>query len=292
MSNNSLYNSEWLKGEYKLEISAYYYREWKDFQMPSHEHDRIEIMYVMKGSCIVDVMDHPLELKTGDMILIDSMIPHQLVIEKDEPCRMLNIEFTFKRWEMGFPAFNAIVRDTKNIRKILDYRLPYVVIKDSDEVYPALWSLIVELNGKNHDREYLIQLLFSQLFIRLANLICTKMENKEDYSGLYSKKLIHYMHHNYDKPLAVDQLAAYMHLHPNYLHRIFKAETGKTIMGYLTEIRIEKAKMLLEQTDILIIDLSGYIGINSRQYFSYVFKKHTGMSPLEYKKSRVIQVSE
>ena len=59
-----------------------------------------------------------------------------------------------------------------------------------------------------------------------------------------------------------------------------------SITEYLTELRVEKAKMLLARTDVPIIEVADYIGLNSRQYFSMLFKKMTGMSPAAYRKSK------
>ena len=58
---------------------------------------------------------------------------------------------------------------------------------------------------------------------------------------------------------------------------------GVTPNEYLTRLRMEKAEMLLARTDIPIIEISGYVGINSRQYFSFLFKKHTNATPSQYR---------
>ncbi|MNC19886.1 Bifunctional transcriptional activator/DNA repair enzyme AdaA [compost metagenome] len=104
-------------------------------------------------------------------------------------------------------------------------------------------------------------------------------------TGLYVKQIIEFLHQNYDQPIQVGDVASAVNLHPGYMQRIFKTRTGKTIISYLTEVRIEKAKMLLLQTDVPILDISDYVGIGSRQYFHTLFKKYTGQTPTEYRNS-------
>lgn len=70
-----------------------------------------------------------------------------------------------------------------------------------------------------------------------------------------------------------------------HLHRIFPEETGMRIGEYLTHLRIEKAKSLLMHTDIPNSSIATRIGISSQQYFCRMFKKETGLSPQEYRKS-------
>lgn len=74
--------------------------------------------------------------------------------------------------------------------------------------------------------------------------------------------------------MRVADIAKSINIHEGYLYRVFfKQSTGKTMMAYLLEIRLDKARVMLENTDISISEITDYIGINSRQYFTYVFKK-------------------
>ncbi|MNB95032.1 Bifunctional transcriptional activator/DNA repair enzyme AdaA [compost metagenome] len=76
-----------------------------------------------------------------------------------------------------------------------------------------------------------------------------------------------------------------MNVHPGYLHRIFKAQTGRTLTDYLNLLRMEKAKMLLGQSEIPVAEIADYVGISSRQYFHLLFKKYAGVTPVEYRNS-------
>src|SRR6266571_1834328 len=90
----SLYNKRWMDGNYYPKVEAYYFREWQNFNMEIHTHKRIEIMYIINGHCTIEILGQTFNLKSGEFTLIDSEVNHRLLV-KEDPCRMLNIEFTF-----------------------------------------------------------------------------------------------------------------------------------------------------------------------------------------------------
>ena len=79
-----------------------------------------------------------------------------------------------------------------------------------------------------------------------------------------------------------------MGYHPDYVRRCFKAETNKTPFAYLTDLRIDRAKQLLALHTCESIEIiSAKCGFQDSFYFSTCFKKHTGLSPLQYRKKNL-----
>lgn len=99
------------------------------------------------------------------------------------------------------------------------------------------------------------------------------------------RKALDYIEANYMLSISTEDIAAAAGIHVGHLHRIFPAEAGMNVGEYLTHLRIEKAKMLLMHTDISNASIATRIGLSSQQYFCRLFKKETGMSPQEYRKS-------
>ncbi|MEN6312809.1 MAG: response regulator [Clostridiaceae bacterium] len=91
---------------------------------------------------------------------------------------------------------------------------------------------------------------------------------------------------NYTNEITVGELANKYAINPDYLSSVFKQETGKNIIRYLTELRIEKACQLLKDSQAKISDISYSTGYNDRQYFNRVFKKITGMTPAEFRSAK------
>jgi len=77
--------------------------------------------------------------------------------------------------------------------------------------------------------------------------------------------------------------ASYVGISPNHLSAVFAQETGENFIEYLTRVRMERAKQLLKSTAMKITDITTETGFNDTHYFSYIFKKHTGLSPREFR---------
>ncbi|TYP76578.1 response regulator [Paenibacillus methanolicus] len=102
--------------------------------------------------------------------------------------------------------------------------------------------------------------------------------------GQHVFTIMHYIQEHYhDEHLSISKLAQHTFLTPNYLCRIFKEKTGKTINQYLTEIRMEKAKEHLREGRVKLSDISIRVGYQSANHFAKIFKKMTGMNPSEFR---------
>lgn len=93
-----------------------------------------------------------------------------------------------------------------------------------------------------------------------------------------------YINQNYSDPsLSVKDISACVNLSASYVCTYFKAATGATLNQYITEFRMEKAKQLLSDPRYKINDISAAVGYNDGNYFGKSFRKHTGLTPSEYR---------
>lgn len=272
------------------QVMAYYFKQWQGFYMPFHRHDAVEIMYTIQGSCDVEIQTLPsqiesVSLKKGEFIIMDANVSHRLIVDETAPCRMLNVEFRFIQQKGMFPSIHQLAAEDKLLASLLGVKSPYLVLRDPDEVYHIMKSLVLELDKAAAKSETMVQLLIAQLLIRIARLRQEAASSGLAQSEWYVKQSMDYLHQNYDRDIQVKDIAGAVNLHPGYLQRIFKSLTGQTLMTYLTVIRMEKAKMLLLETDVPISEICDYIGVGSRQYFHMLFKDYTNLTPTEYRKS-------
>lgn len=114
----------------------------------------------------------------------------------------------------------------------------------------------------------------------------SKNPPKEPKSGrdIIRQKVLPYIHQNLTEPFTVTELADSVSLNPQYMMRLFKKETDMSILEYVTEQRIIRAKELLLSTDNSIENIGVQLGYYNYTYFMKVFKRSTGMSPGQYRK--------
>jgi len=99
-------------------------------------------------------------------------------------------------------------------------------------------------------------------------------------------KAINFIKANYMNKISLEDVAGAVYLSPAYFSRVFKQETGHNFSSYLNKVRIDESKLLLKNAKVNISDISGMVGYEDQSYYSKVFKKVTGMSPLKYRQSR------
>jgi two-component system response regulator YesN len=90
--------------------------------------------------------------------------------------------------------------------------------------------------------------------------------------------------HYPDPDLSLHDVASEVHLSPSHFSSVFSRETGQTFKEHLINVRLEKAKELLRTTPLKSFEISSQIGYNDPHYFSYVFKKHTNLSPQRFRR--------
>jgi len=89
--------------------------------------------------------------------------------------------------------------------------------------------------------------------------------------------------HFTDPNLLLNEVAASVNLSPSHFSTVFGRETGETFKDYLTRIRIERAKELLRTTNMKCSEIAYQSGYNDPHYFSYVFRKNTGLPPQQFR---------
>ena len=106
-------------------------------------------------------------------------------------------------------------------------------------------------------------------------------------TGKYADVILkakHYIEENYaDQNTTLTTVAQAVALSPNHFSTIFSQECKTTFIEYLTNVRLENAKRLMRETDMKGYDIAYECGFSDPHYFSYIFKKNTGLSPREYK---------
>ena len=125
---------------------------------------------------------------------------------------------------------------------------------------------------------------------RLTALLQTAIGYRDQHRSGYGDSTISharaYLSEHFSNPnLMLQDAADEVHLSQSHFSTVFAQETGLTFTQYLTALRIGKAKELLEATEMRSSQIATEVGYNDSHYFSYLFKKNTGMTPSEYRKA-------
>lgn len=97
------------------------------------------------------------------------------------------------------------------------------------------------------------------------------------------EEIAEYLVQHYDQDIKLQDIADHFYLSREYIARKFKQSYGDTVIGYLTNIRMEKAIDLLENPHLKIAEIASKVGYQNEKYFSKIFKKRTGTCPKEYR---------
>ena len=121
-------------------------------------------------------------------------------------------------------------------------------------------------------------------FLDKTREICTKLENsKEKEAGSIIDRAKEYINENFRRDISLDDVSREVDISPYYFSKLFKQETGKNFIEYLTEIRLKNARELLQDSRLSIKEICAQSGYSDPNYFSRIFKKYEGVTPSEFR---------
>lgn len=123
-------------------------------------------------------------------------------------------------------------------------------------------------------------------FLRWANFLITQafgaVEELQKQQDLIPQ-IDRYIREHYQEKIGRNEIGQHFHMVPEYLAKVYKRKTGKTIKDAINDCRIEQAKRLLKETSRKVIDIAMETGFDNISYFSTLFKKSTGLTPNDYR---------
>lgn len=162
---------------------------------------------------------------------------------------------------------------TELLRVIKTYEL-----EDTDDLSQQL----VELTLLNNLRSPGV---FESRLIQLCQQISHSMAQKRNNATqLVAEEAKSYIQKHYSNPaLSLESVCTHLHLSVSHFSTLFKQETGCGFVNYLTQVRLTQAAWLLDNTDSAVGEIAQQVGYSEPAYFSYVFKKRYGVSPMKYR---------
>jgi len=246
----------------------------------------------------------------------------KLLLVDDEPIILAGIEHLIRSERTAFTDIER-ASDAFEALALLETFRPDLIITDIQMPVMDGLQLIQEAQGKGAKRfiilsgydqfeyarqalrlqvnEYLLKpIQRKELFEALNRLTLDIMEEKKEAAHLEGvesaitpsdselsapiRKFQAYVKNHFMRDIALDEVAEYLGLHPNYFCSVLKKETGMTFLQYLHTVRINQAKELLEGPETLTMDqIAKSVGFESPRHFYKVFKQFTGQTPGAYR---------
>lgn len=177
--------------------------------------------------------------------------------------------------------------DKEDLAFCKDAEIPFDTLMEFNDVYPLsniIKQLFLERWSKNKYAENSKELLIHLLFYKLGDIIASKTVA----SSQFAMRLTHLrkrIFENPDRDWSISHICKNLSISPSYLRFRYKQLYGTTIQDDVISSRIERGKHLLSNTCYNVSDIANMVGYENDVHFMYMFKKKTGFTPSQYRKS-------
>ena len=241
-------------------------------KIDAHWHEYLEILFFRTDGCQVRCGSQLITPASGDCVVVNCNELHSF-----EPntsgnffCIMINPSF-FSDVSFENILLQSLITDDKTVKNCFEK-----IFKEKEELQEGydieIKSLVYHLIAhilRNHKTEHLSE---NEALLR---------KNKTHIIG----EVLMYISDNYHSPLSTSHLAKKFHLNEYYFCTLFKSQTGLSPISYINKYRIDKAMVLLKNSNHNITEIALSVGFENSNYFSRTFRKLIGTTPRDFKKS-------
>ncbi len=234
--------------------------------------------FVLSGTYSNQLEDAEQGITSVNLLLGDALyIPPNCWNKPDWEDSCSVISLLFGRRQIGF----SLVSKEKGQDGFFDvqkYSIPAHTGYALDHILESLNALAREPDKAPMD-EYLLMALLSYVKKMLEN---PTSSDKNHGSDLYQGICI-YIQENFHRVISRTSIASRFNISPNHLSRIFRQRGHMTLADYITWVRIDRAKFMLQRYDFRLTEVAVRCGFQEVNYFFRVFKNRTGMTPTQYR---------
>ena len=255
-----------------------------DYRAP-HAHMEIEVGIVLEGELLMTTNRGRMTFRAGDLYYLNSMDFHELQAQ-GETVLILAIQVSEGMIAPYYPVIRNLVVQDVAVR-------PY--FSGAEERYRACLALSAQLTLHYLEcaphYEFLCTSLLNQLLFELYARLPHAALSEPELAAIASRnsrinRVLDYIDQNFQRKLLLSELAEREGLTLTYLSHFFRDTLSMTFQNYLAERRFANAVMLLETTELSMLDISLASGFSDVRYLSQLCQKHYGCTPLAYRKER------
>ncbi len=277
-------------GSYEFPVLVSYERlsSFDTGEFPWHWHPEIELTLVMEGEIIYQANDSLYHLKAGEGLFCNTNVLHSGHGNGSADCSYLSVTF-HPRLLYGY---SSSVMQTKYMNHIL--KSPSLasihLVSEKDWQRRILEGIEkIRLLNREHpvSEELKIQIVLLQIWQELYEHVEISetgfAENGRDTERI--RRIMEYIQAHYAEKITLEELAEQIHLCRSESCRLFKRYMKESMFDYLLDYRIERSLELLRRPELDVTQIAGQTGFTSPGYFSKIFKRKMGCTPLEYRKN-------
>ncbi len=256
----------------------------QSFQIPVHWHVELEIIYVKSGFLTVNISGENYIGKPGDAFVVS---PGNLHFMGSQTGTVDYFTFLFPLKYIAFRSDDML--DDKLIEPLNSGHLmisPEIkdTVKEQCEQLARVYAAEIDKSESkitSQIRKKIILLQFIHELWKKGFIV----ENDTTGRNTVEKEMVSYIQQNYMGKILLREFGEQFHLSEKYISRYFKEHFHITLSQYVTYLRLEHAKQMLQETDISVTEVAMQSGYQNISYFIRSFKKTYGVSPLKYRKS-------
>ncbi len=255
--------------------------------IPLHWHDEVQFVFILKGEAIFQINEEKLVVGEGDGLFINSGCLHMAQENNQSGCVYicLNVSPHFLLSQELYTTYVYPYIQATN--------LPYLHL-DANELWAKnILDAIIKINQWIQQKSPYYEIDISvQLTLIWQNLIINGFQLEYDQTEMLKsqrmKQMLNWIHLHYAEKIRLDDIAKAGQLSRSECCRYFKRVLKKTPLSYVTDYRIQKSLILLQQAESSVTEVAYQVGFNSTSYFIDQFRKSMNMTPLAYKKIKYL----
>ena len=241
-----------------------------------HSHpDYSEIVYVENGVGSFHIHDKTYEVESGDIIIINHNVLHSSISSNSGKEIIVSSICVNNIYLIGLPVNDII----PNIMDPIIKRS-----KKSEYIVELFLRVIEEIQNEDIGYASIVGSLMMAMFgyIRRNFVLKQAIEDKGNSRDL-ALTIKEYIHQNFREELSLESIAEKFYISTYYLSHLMKDEFSISPIQYIMQLRIGEAQNLLGNSDLTVSEIAYSVGYKNVSYFTILFKRHTGMTPIEYR---------